>query len=61
MQVTRTGNSLAMRRSTDGVNWTTVATNTISMAATITLGLVVASGSNTVLDTDLFSNVTVVT
>jgi len=61
VRVTRTGNSLAMRRSTDGVTWTTVATSTISMAATITLGLVVASGSNSVLDTDLFANVTVVT
>jgi len=60
VQVTRVGNSLAMRRSTDGVSWTTVATSTISMASTITLGLVVASGSNSVLDTDLFSNVTVV-
>ena len=50
-----------MRRSTDGANWATVATSTISMAATITLGLVVASGSNSVLDTDLFTNVTVVT
>lgn len=61
VQVIRTGNSLAMRRSADGANWATVATSTISMAATITLGLVVASGSNSVLDTDLFTNVTVVT
>ena len=60
VQVTRVGNSLAMRRSTDGVAWTTVATSTISMASTITLGLVVASGTTTVLDTDLFANVTVV-
>ncbi len=60
VRITRTGNSLAMQRSTNGSSWTTVNTSTITMATDITVGLLVTSGSNTILDTDLFDNVTVV-
>ncbi len=60
VRITRTGNSLTMQRSTNGTSWTTVNTSTITMATAITVGLMVTSGSNSVLDTDLFDNVTVV-
>lgn len=60
VRITRTGNSLTMQRSTNGTSWTTVNTSTITMATDITVGLMVTSGSNSVLDTDLFDNVTVV-
>ena len=60
VRVTRTGNSLVMARSTDGTTWTTITTTTVTMTANITAGLVVTSGSNTVLDTDVLDNVTVV-
>lgn len=60
VRITRTGNSLAMQRSTNGTSWTTVNTSTITMATDVTVGLIVTSGSNSVLDTDLFDNVTVV-
>lgn len=60
VRITRTGNSFAMQRSTNGTSWTTVNTSTITMATNVTVGLIVTSGSNTVLDTDLFDNVTVV-
>ena len=49
-----------MQRSTNGTSWTTITTTTITMATDITVGLVVTSGSNSILDTDLFDNVTVV-
>ena len=60
VRITRTGNSIAMQRSTNGTSWTTINTSTITMATNITVGLMVTSGSNSVLDTDLFDNVTVV-
>jgi regulation of enolase protein 1 (concanavalin A-like superfamily) len=60
VRVTRTGNSLKMERSIDQTTWTTITTTTVTMAANVTMGLVVTSGSNTILDTDVFSNVTAV-
>jgi regulation of enolase protein 1 (concanavalin A-like superfamily) len=60
LRITRTGNSIVMQQSSNGSKWTTVATSTISMASVITIGMLVASGSNTVIDTDIFTNVTVV-
>ena len=49
-----------MARSTNGTSWTTINTSTITMASEITVGILVTSGSNSVLDTDVFDNVTVV-
>jgi hypothetical protein len=49
-----------MQRSTDGTSWTTINTSTITMASEIIIGLLVTSGSNSVLDTDVFDSVTVV-
>ena len=59
VRVTRTGNSVAMLRSSNGTTWTTINTSTITMANPVTIGIVVTSGSNSVLDTDVFDNVTV--
>jgi regulation of enolase protein 1 (concanavalin A-like superfamily) len=60
VRITRTGSSFAMQRSSNGTSWTTINTSTITMATDITVGILVTSGSNTVLDTDVFDNVTVV-
>ena len=60
IRITRTGNSFAMQRSVNGTSWTTIDTRTITMNSDITIGIVVTSGSNAVLDTDVFDNVTVV-
>lgn len=60
VQIVRTGNVLALKSSADGRTWSTLSSSTIPMAANITAGLVVTSGSKTVLDTDVFDNVTVV-
>lgn len=60
VRITRTGSSVAMQSSADGVSWTTVNTSTITMATDITVGLIVTSGSNSILDTDVFNSVTVV-
>lgn len=60
VQIVRTGSSFVMKASADGTTWTTINTSTITMATDVTVGLIVTSGSNTVLDTDVFSNVTVV-
>ena len=60
VKITRTGNSLTMQRSTNGTSWTTINTSTITMATNITVGLIVTSGNNSILDTDVFTDVTVV-
>jgi regulation of enolase protein 1 (concanavalin A-like superfamily) len=60
VQVTRTGNSLAMMSSTNGTTWTTINTITVTMAANITVGLIDTSASNTAINTTVFNSVTVV-
>ena len=60
VRITRTGSRFVMARSTNGTSWTTINTSTITMASEITVGILVTSGSNSVLDTDVFDNVTVV-
>ena len=60
VRITRTGSSFVMARSTNGTSWTTINTSSITMASEITVGILVTSGSNSVPDTDVFDNVTVV-
>jgi regulation of enolase protein 1 (concanavalin A-like superfamily) len=60
VRLVRSGNILTAYRSTDGVRWSRVDTRTISMASNIYIGLAVASGSSTTLNTATMSNVTVV-
>jgi hypothetical protein len=60
VRVTRSGNTLSGYKSTDGVNWTLVHSSSITMAANIYVGLAVASGDVTKLNTSVFTNVAVV-
>jgi regulation of enolase protein 1 (concanavalin A-like superfamily) len=60
VRLVRSGNSVTASRSTDGVNWTTISTVTITMASNCYVGLVVDSGSTTTLNTSAFDNITVV-
>ena len=59
-RVVRTGNKLYGYRSTDGTTWTLVSSSGITMAANIYVGVAVASGSSTTLNTATFTNVAVV-
>ena len=59
-RLVRTGNTLYGYKSTDGTNWTQVNSRSITMATNIYVGLAVASGSSTSLNTATFTNVTVV-
>jgi regulation of enolase protein 1 (concanavalin A-like superfamily) len=59
VKLTRTGNSFASYSSSNGTTWTQVGTTqTISMAGSATLGLIVCSHNNSVLNTSTFTNVT---
>lgn len=60
VRLVRSGNTLSSYKSADGVNWTLVNSSTVTMAANIYVGLAVASGSSTVLNTSVFANVAVV-
>ena len=60
LRIIRTGNIFAAARSTNGISWSTISRSTVTMNSNITIGLFVASGSPTILDTSIFSNVTVV-
>jgi Bacterial Ig domain/Fibronectin type III domain len=60
VRLVRTGNTLSSYKSSDGTNWTLVNSVTVTMAADISVGLAVASGSSGVLNTSVFANVTVV-
>jgi regulation of enolase protein 1 (concanavalin A-like superfamily) len=60
VRLVRTGGTLYGYKSTDGVNWTLVNSRSITMATNIYVGLAVASGSSSTLNTSAFANVTVV-
>ena len=60
VRVVRTGNTLYGYKSTDGTNWSSVNSTSISMASNIYVGIAVASGSSGVLNTSQFTNVVVV-
>ena len=59
-RLVRTGNTLYCYMSTDGTTWTQVNSRRIAMATNIYIGLAVASGSSTTLNTATFTNMTVV-
>lgn len=55
----RAGNTFTAYESSDGVNWFTVSSSTVSMASTYFVGLAACSGSSSgALDTTTFDNVT---
>jgi len=62
VRVTRraSDNSLEMSSSPNGTTWTNIATTKVTMGTNVLVGIAVTSGSNSVLDTDLFDSVTVV-
>jgi hypothetical protein len=58
VRLVRSGTMITAYRSTDGAVWTTVGSTTnTTFASTCYIGLAVASGSNTSLNTSQFSNV----
>jgi ACR3 family arsenite efflux pump ArsB len=59
-RLVRNGNVLYGYQSADGANWTEVNSYTITMATQIYVGLAVASGSSTTLNTATFTEVAVV-
>jgi subtilisin-like proprotein convertase family protein len=59
VRVVRADNTLTGYKSTDGVNWTQVNSQSITMGSNIYIGLAVASGSAGGLNTSVFDNVTV--
>jgi hypothetical protein len=60
MRLVRTGNTFHGYRSIDGTNWTLLGSRDIRMAVNVYIGLAIASGSSSVLNTSVFSDVTVV-
>lgn len=59
LKLTRSGSTFTAYTSSDGVNWTSVGSETIAMNATIYVGLAVTSHDNNVLNTSTFTNVSV--
>ncbi|HEX7261418.1 MAG TPA: hypothetical protein VF258_06350, partial [Luteolibacter sp.] len=60
VKLVRSGDTLTASSSTDGTNWTTIGSTTVTMAANCYIGLGVASGSTSTLNTSAMDNVTVV-
>ena len=57
VRLTRVGNVLTGYRSTDGITWTTVGSETIAMAATTYIGLAVTSHLDGTVNSSTFDNV----
>jgi len=60
VRLVRTGNTVVAYKSADGIAWTQVTSQNITMAVNIWIGLAVSSGSASTLNTSQFDNVTVV-
>jgi len=59
VKLVRSGDTLTAYKATDGVNWTLVGSNTVTMAPTVYIGLAVTSHNNTKLIASTLNNVTV--
>jgi regulation of enolase protein 1 (concanavalin A-like superfamily) len=57
VRITRAGSKFTSYRSSDGITWTPVSTNTITMASSVNVGLFVCSHNNSALCTATFTNV----
>jgi regulation of enolase protein 1 (concanavalin A-like superfamily) len=57
VRVTRSGNTFTGYYSTNGTTWTALATNTITMASNVYIGLPVCAYNNATLCTATFTNV----
>jgi hypothetical protein len=60
VRLVRTGNSISGYTSPDGVTWTSIGSQSVTMASNVYFGLAVASGSSGVLNTSTFSSVALV-
>jgi hypothetical protein len=60
VRVVRTGNTFTASKSANGTTWTTVGSATVTMGASVQIGLVVTSRSDGTLNTSTFDNVTAV-
>jgi alpha-tubulin suppressor-like RCC1 family protein/regulation of enolase protein 1 (concanavalin A-like superfamily) len=60
LKLVRNGNTFTGYRSSDGVTWTQVSSQSVTMATNVLVGLAVTSKANTVLCTSNFSNVEVI-
>ena len=58
-RITRSGNTFTAYESSDGATWFQVASTTISMSSSYYVGLAVASGNATSLNTTIFDNVSI--
>jgi len=57
VRLVRTGNVITAARSADGVSWTTVGTVTVSMSATVRIGLLTSAQDAKQINTARFTNV----
>lgn len=60
VKIVRSGNTLSGYKSSDGVNWTTGGSTTLTMGADVYIGLAVSSHNDGVLSTVTFDNLTIV-
>ena len=60
VKLERRGNTVTAYRSADGVGWTLVGSDTISMGASVYVGLALSSHDNSRLATATFDNVSVI-
>ena len=61
VKIVRSGNTFTGYKSSDGVNWTQIGSQTITMAANVYIGLALTSHNNAAVATATFDNVSVVT
>ncbi len=59
LRLVRRGNTITAYKSANGTTWSSVGKTTITMASNCYIGLAVASGGNTTLNTSQFSNILV--
>ena len=60
VRLVRSGNTITASRSTNGTSWTSIGSATVNMASNCYIGLAVASGSTTTLNTSVLDSLTVV-
>ncbi|MEK7951417.1 LamG-like jellyroll fold domain-containing protein [Luteolibacter soli] len=59
VRLARSGSTITASRSTNGTTWTTISSSTVVMSTTCYVGIAVASGSTTTLNTSVIDNVSV--
>ena len=59
VRLARSGTTVTASRSTNGTSWTTISSATVTMSTTCYVGIAVASGSSSTLNTSVIDNVSV--